>query len=57
VCAGHGCLITSFLSPHTNDRTDEYGGSFENRSRILLEIDDSIRVHVPGTFPVSVRLR
>jgi 2,4-dienoyl-CoA reductase-like NADH-dependent reductase (Old Yellow Enzyme family) len=57
VCAGHGCLITSFLSPHTNDRTDEYGGSFENRSRILLEIDDSIRVHVPGMFPVSVRLR
>lgn len=56
VHAGHGYLITNFLSPHTNDRTDEYGGSFENRGRILLEIVDSIRAHVPRTFPLSIRL-
>ncbi|MER5755197.1 FAD-dependent oxidoreductase [Streptomyces sp. NPDC002088] len=54
--AGHGYMITNFLSPHTNDRTDEYGGSFENRTRILLEIVDSVRAHVPRSFPLSVRL-
>jgi 2,4-dienoyl-CoA reductase-like NADH-dependent reductase (Old Yellow Enzyme family)/thioredoxin reductase len=56
VHAGHGYLITNFLSPHTNDRTDEYGGSFENRSRLLLEIVDTVRAHVPQTFPLSIRL-
>jgi 2,4-dienoyl-CoA reductase-like NADH-dependent reductase (Old Yellow Enzyme family)/thioredoxin reductase len=54
--AGHGYMITNFLSPHTNDRTDDYGGSFGNRTRILLEIVDSVRAHVPHSFPVSVRL-
>ncbi|MQY33826.1 NADH oxidase [Streptomyces sp. RB17] len=54
--AGHGYMITNFLSPHTNDRTDDYGGSFENRARILLEIVDSVRAHVPRSFPLSVRL-
>lgn len=56
VHAGHGYLITNFLSPHTNDRTDEYGGSFENRARILLEIVDRIRASVPRDFPLSIRL-
>lgn len=56
VHAGHGYLITNFLSPHTNDRTDDYGGSFANRARLLLEIVDSIRAHVPREFPLSVRL-
>ncbi|MGW5383446.1 oxidoreductase [Nocardia sp. NPDC003963] len=56
VHAGHGYLITNFLSPHTNSRTDEYGGSFENRSRILLRIIDAIRAAVPREFPLSVRL-
>ncbi|MFG2791013.1 FAD-dependent oxidoreductase [Streptomyces sp. NPDC048419] len=56
VHAGHGYMITNFLSPHTNDRTDEYGGSFENRARILLEIVDSVRDRVPRSFPLSVRL-
>ena len=56
VHAGHGYMITNFLSPHTNHRTDEYGGSFENRARILLEIVDSIRAQVPRSFPLSVRL-
>ncbi len=56
VHAGHGYLLTNFLSPHTNDRTDEYGGTFENRSRILLEIVDEIRRSVPREFPLSIRL-
>lgn len=54
--AGHGYLLTNFLSPHTNDRSDDYGGSFENRSRILLEIVDEIRQSVPRDFPLSIRL-
>jgi 2,4-dienoyl-CoA reductase-like NADH-dependent reductase (Old Yellow Enzyme family)/thioredoxin reductase len=54
--AGHGYLITNFLSPHTNHRTDAYGGSFENRSRILLEIVDAVRARVPADFPLSVRM-
>ena len=53
---GHGYLITNFLSPHTNWRTDEYGGSFENRSRLLLEIVDEVRRQVPRDYPLSVRL-
>ncbi len=56
VHAGHGYLITNFLSPHTNWRTDEYGGSFENRARLLLRIVDAIRGAVPRGFPLSVRL-
>ncbi|WP_338537594.1 NAD(P)/FAD-dependent oxidoreductase [Janibacter terrae] len=56
VHAGHGYLLTNFLSPHTNDRTDRYGGSFENRSRILLEVVDEIRRSVPRDFPLSIRL-
>ena len=56
VHAGHGYMITNFLSPHTNDRTDEYGGSAENRARILVEIVDAIRARVPRDFPLSVRL-
>lgn len=56
VHAGHGYLLTNFLSPHTNDRTDEYGGSFENRSRILIELVDEIRRSVPRDFPLSIRL-
>lgn len=56
VHAGHGYMLTNFLSPHTNDRTDAYGGSAENRSRILFEIIDAIRARVPAGFPLSVRL-
>jgi 2,4-dienoyl-CoA reductase-like NADH-dependent reductase (Old Yellow Enzyme family)/NADH dehydrogenase FAD-containing subunit len=56
VHAAHGYLITNFLSPHTNRRTDEYGGSFENRARLLLRIVADIRSKIPGDFPLSVRL-
>lgn len=54
--AGHGYMLTNFLSSFTNDRTDEYGGSPENRRRILIEIIDAIRARVPRSFPVSVRV-
>ncbi|WP_232717938.1 oxidoreductase [Gordonia metallireducens] len=56
VHAGHGYLITNFLSPHTNWREDEYGGSFDNRARLLLRIVDDIRAKVPSEFPLSIRL-
>ena len=56
VHAGHGYLITNFLSPHTNDRTDHYGGSFLNRARLLLRIVESIRGRVPRDFPLTIRL-
>ena len=52
----HGYLITNFLSPRTNKRTDWYGGSLENRMRFLLEIVANIRAKVGATYPLSVRL-
>ena len=53
--ASHGYLIQQFLSPHTNKRKDEYGGSLENRMRFLLEIIEGIRKRC-GSFPLTVRL-
>lgn len=52
----HGFLLTQFLSPLTNLRTDEYGGSLENRSRLLLEITTAVRKAVGEKFLVLVRL-
>ncbi|MBS1625393.1 MAG: NADH:flavin oxidoreductase/NADH oxidase [Bacteroidetes bacterium] len=52
----HGYLITEFLSPFSNQRTDEYGGSFENRIRFLLEIIDSIRQVWPENLPLFLRI-
>lgn len=52
----HGYLISQFLSPTTNLRTDKYGGSLENRSRIILEIAHAIRQRVPSTFVVGIKL-
>jgi len=54
--AGHGYIISSFLSKATNLRTDQYGGSLENRMRLLDEIIDAIRTKVPRNFPIIVRL-
>ena len=56
VHAGHGYLITNFLSPYTNFRTDEYGGSFENRIRLLVGIVRNIRAKIPRVMPLSIRL-
>lgn len=52
----HGYLIQQFLSPHTNRRTDEYGGSFENRMRFISEIIAGIRQKCGNDFPLTVRL-
>ena len=53
---GHGYLIQQFLSPNTNLRTDEYGGSFENRLRFLREIIEGIRERCGRDYPLIVRL-
>ncbi|MGV9195412.1 NADH:flavin oxidoreductase/NADH oxidase [Microbacterium sp. MC2] len=53
--AAHGYLIHSFLSPLSNHRTDEYGGSLENRARVLLEIVDAVRSVIPESTPLFVR--
>jgi anthraniloyl-CoA monooxygenase len=54
-CA-HGYLLSSFLSPLTNRRTDDYGGSLENRLRYPLEVFDAIRAVWPADRPMSVRI-
>ena len=54
-CA-HGYLLSSFLSPLTNQRQDEYGGSHENRARYPLEVFAAVRAAWPADKPISVRL-
>jgi 2,4-dienoyl-CoA reductase-like NADH-dependent reductase (Old Yellow Enzyme family)/thioredoxin reductase len=54
--AGHGWLLQQFLSPATNRRTDEYGGSLANRARFALEVIDKIRSVVGPGFPLEVRM-
>ena len=54
-CA-HGYLLSSFLSPITNQRTDEYGGSLENRLRFPLEVFDAVRAAWPADRPMIVRI-
>jgi 2,4-dienoyl-CoA reductase-like NADH-dependent reductase (Old Yellow Enzyme family) len=54
--AAHGYLIHQFLSPISNRRTDGYGGSFENRIRLLLEITDLVRQAIPTDMPLFVRI-
>lgn len=53
---GHGYLLSSFLSPKTNSRTDDYGGSLENRARLLLRVIAAVRAAVGAEFPVWVKL-
>ncbi len=54
--AAHGYLIHQFLSPLSNTREDEYGGSFENRIRFLLEIIDAVRSAIPDSMPLFLRI-
>jgi 2,4-dienoyl-CoA reductase-like NADH-dependent reductase (Old Yellow Enzyme family) len=54
--AAHGYLISQFLDPLSNHREDEYGGSLENRMRLLLEIVDAIRNAIPESMPLTVRI-
>jgi 2,4-dienoyl-CoA reductase-like NADH-dependent reductase (Old Yellow Enzyme family) len=52
----HGYLIHEFASPYSNRRTDEYGGSFENRTRFALEIVDAVRAVWPAELPLLYRV-
>jgi len=56
VHAAHGYLINEFLTPYFNRRSDEYGGSFENRIRFLLEVVREIRNRVGNETPIGVRI-
>ena len=54
--AAHGYLLNQFLSPRTNKRKDHWGGSLENRARIVIEIVRAVRARVSATFGVGVKL-
>jgi 2,4-dienoyl-CoA reductase-like NADH-dependent reductase (Old Yellow Enzyme family) len=54
--AAHGYLLNEFLSPLANHREDQYGGSFENRTRLLLEVVDTVRTVWPARFPLFIRI-
>jgi len=56
VHAAHGYLISQFLSPRSNQRSDEYGGSLENRAKFLLDVVAQVRAEVGAEFPVAVKL-
>ena len=56
VHAAHGYLLHEFLSPLSNRRTDEYGGSLENRMRLPLRVCERVRALVPAELPVFVRI-
>lgn len=54
--AAHGYLLNEFMSPISNHRSDAYGGNFENRIRILLEVIEEIRNVIPDSMPLFVRI-
>ncbi len=54
--AAHGYLVNQFLSPFSNKRSDDYGGSLENRMRFLLEILQAVRAETGADFPILVRI-
>jgi 2,4-dienoyl-CoA reductase-like NADH-dependent reductase (Old Yellow Enzyme family) len=54
--AAHGYLLHEFLSPLSNRRVDQYGGSFDNRTRLLLEVVDAVRAAWPEHLPLFVRI-
>jgi len=54
--AAHGYLLHQFLSPLSNQRTDDYGGSFANRIRLLLEVIEGVKTIWPDKFPLFVRV-
>ena len=56
VYAAHGFLVHQFLSPISNQRTDEWGGSAENRNRFAVEVAKAIRAHWPDAYPLIFRL-
>ncbi len=56
VHAAHGYLLHQFLSPLSNRREDDYGGSFENRTRLVLETIDAVRAALPDSAPLLVRI-
>lgn len=56
IFAAHGFLLSQFLCPRYNDRTDAYGGSIQNRTRVLMEVLQSVRNAVGQNYPVLVKL-
>ena len=52
----HGYLLAQFLSPTTNKRTDKYGGSLENRARLIMEIAQEVRRRTPSSFVVGIKI-
>jgi 2,4-dienoyl-CoA reductase-like NADH-dependent reductase (Old Yellow Enzyme family) len=54
--SAHGYLLNEFLSPLSNNRTDEYGGSFENRTRLLQEVIDAVKSVWPAENPLFIRI-
>lgn len=54
--AAHGYLLHEFLSPLSNRRTDAYGGSLENRMRLVLQVFDAVKAAVPGSMALGIRI-
>jgi 2,4-dienoyl-CoA reductase-like NADH-dependent reductase (Old Yellow Enzyme family) len=55
--AAHGYLLSSFVSPYSNRRTDEYGGNIHRRTRILVDIHSQLRNEVGKNFPITIKLQ